>query len=191
MFHRFKLVIAGVALLAVPGVALAQSASNQVTLSSTVTGACGLGAPDTTPINLQDLTGPDGLLDPAKTGTTVLGTSTIADAWCNSPHTLSLESSAMTLQESRAYAQPAYMARRVTFDARLVGWPFTAIIRPRNDNDRTTLEVPGAYAAPAPGLRLQISRLQTLSLTNTEQPNLMLENGSYLGTVTITLTAAN
>ena len=190
MLHHLKLVFAGAALLALPGIAAAQ-ASNQIQLNSTVAGACGLGTPDTTRIDLHDLTGPDGNLDPAKTGTAVLGTATIEDAWCNTPHTLSLQSTAMTLQRSVPYAQPAYMARRVTFDARLVGWFVNTTIRPRNDNDLTTIEVPQAFAAHAPGLRLNISKLQTLALGNTEQAGLMLEPGFYLGTVTITLAAAN
>ncbi len=191
MFHRLKLVIAGAALLALPGIAQAQTASNQINLNSTVSIACGMGTPDTTRIDLLDLTAPNGTLDPAKTGTTVLGTATIADAWCNTPHTLSLESTAMTLQRNLPYALPAYMARRVTFDARLVGWFVNTTIRPHNDNDLVTIEVPQAFAAQSPGLRLNVSKLQTLNLANSEAAGLMLEPGFYLGTVTITLAAAN
>jgi hypothetical protein len=190
MFHRVKRAMAGVVLLALPAVAHAQ-ASAEIDLSSTVGGSCGLSTPDASVLDLHDLTGPDGLLDPAKLGNTILATATIADAWCNTPHTLSLQSTAMTLQRTVPYAQPAYMARRVTFNARLVGWPFTATIRPGNDNDLVTLDVPSAYAAPSPGLRLQISKLQTLTPGGTEQAGLMLETGSYLGTVTITLAAAD
>ncbi len=191
MFHRFKLAMVGAALLVLPGVAQAQSASNQINLNSTVSVACGMGTPDTNRIDLLDLTGPGGTLDPAKTGTTVLGTATIEDAWCNTPHTLSLQSTAMTLQRSVPYAQPAYMARRVTFDARLTGWFINTTIRPHNDNDLVSFEVPQAFAAQAPGLRLNVSKLQTLNLVNTETPGLMLEHGFYLGTVTITLAALN
>lgn len=190
MLHHLKWVMTGAALLALPGMAHAQ-ASNQIQLNSTVSGACGLGTPDYTVLDLHDLTGPNGLLDPAKTGTTVLATATIADAWCNAPHTLSLESTAMTLQRTIPYAEPVYMARRVTFDAKLLGWPVTTTIRPRNDHDLVTLEIDHEYAAPAAGLRLQISKLQTLTAGNTEQAGLMLEPGFYLGTVTITLAAAN
>jgi len=188
MLHRLKFLIPGAVLLAVPGMAQAQ-ASNQIELRGTVTGACGLGAPDTNVIDLHDLTGPDGLLDPAKTGNTVLGTATIANAWCNAPHTLSLESTAMTVQRNIPYAQPTYMARRVTYNATLLGWPVGTVIRPRNDHDLATIIVDHEYAAPAAGLRLQISKLQTLATGNTEQAGLMLEPGNYLGTVTITLAA--
>ena len=191
MVHRLRLVIAGAALLALPGVAQAQSASGEILLNSTIGGFCGMGPPDTTRIDLLDLTGPGGTLDPAKTGTTVLGSATIADAWCNTPHTLSLQSTAMTLQRNIPYPLPAYMARRVTFDAMLVGWSVNTTIRPRNDNELTTIGVPQAFAAQTPGLRLNVSKLQTLNLANNETPGLMLEPGFYLGTVTITLAAAN
>ena len=190
MFHRLNFLLAGAVLLATPVAADAQAAT-EIQLSSTIAGSCGLGTPDTSVLDLHDLTGPDGLLDPAKLGNTILATATIADAWCNTPHTLSLQSTAMTLQRTVPYAEPAYMARRVTFNAKLVGWPFTATIRPRNDNDLVTLDVPTAYAAPAPGLRLQISKLQTLTPSGTEQAGLMLEPGNYLGTVTIILAAAD
>jgi len=190
MVHRLKLLMAGTALLALPSVAQAQAAA-EIQLHSAVGGSCGLSAPDASVLDLHDLTGPDGLLDPAKLGNTILATATIADAWCNTPHTLSLQSTAMALQQTMPYAQPVYMARRVTFNAQLVGWPFTATIRPRNDNDPVTLDVPSAYQAPSPGLRLQISKLQTLTPGGDEQAGLMLEPGSYLGTVTITLAAAD
>lgn len=190
MFHRLGWLMAGSVLLALPGTAQAQAAA-EIRLNSTIGGSCGLGTPDASVLDLHDLTGPDGLLDPVKLGNTILATATIADAWCNTPHTLSLQSTAMTLQQTVPYAQPAYMARRVTFNARLVGWPFTATIRPRNDNDLVTLDVPSPYAAPSPGLQLQISKLQTLTPGGAEQAGLMLEPGSYLGTVTITLAAAS
>jgi len=190
MFHRFKLVTVGAALLAVPGVAQGQTAVGQIDIGTTVIGACGLGTPTSTVIDLQDLTGPDGELDPAKTGNSVLGTTTIPDAWCNGPHSIAFESTAMTLQRAVPYAQPSYMARRVTFDAKLVGWgPITVTSRPRNDNDRTTIGFSQAMAAPGAGLLMEVSNLETLSLANTETPGLMLEHGNYLGTVTITLAA--
>lgn len=188
MIHRFKLGMVGAALFALPGAAQAQ-ASQEILLNSTVQQSCGMGAPTTTRIDLLDLTGPGGTLDPAKTGSAVLGSSTIADAWCNAPHKITISSTAMTLQRSVAYAQPSYMARRVTFDADLVGWYVDTSIRPHNDNDSFTINVPHAFAAGPSGLRLNISNLETLNISNTEVPELMLEHGSYLGTVTIKLAA--
>jgi hypothetical protein len=81
------------------------------------------------------------------------------------------------------------MARRVTFNAKLIGWSSSVTVRPHNDNDLFTIDILSAYAAPGPGLQLQISKLQTLATGNTEQAGLMLEPGNYLGTVTITLAA--
>ena len=190
MIDRLKLALAGAALLAMPGVAHAASA--EILLDSTVEGACGVGSPDYTELDLHDLTGPDGLLDGAKTGAQVLATATIADAWCNTAHNLKMTAYPMALEHTPPYAQPAYLARRVTYDAQLVGWPIGITVRPRGGGDTTTLgPVNSAFAAPAPGLQLRISNLETLNTGNAEQANLMLEPGSYRGTVTITLAVAN
>lgn len=191
MVHRVKWALAGTALVALSGTAQAQSAQQQINMSSTVAAACGMGTPNTTIINLLDLTGPDGLLDPAKLGTAVLGTATIADAWCNGPNELSLVSSPMTLTRTVPYAQPSYMARHVTYSATLVGWgPGTVSIRPRFGGDTATYGLSQAQAAPASGLELRVSRLQTLTgADRTETPNLMLEHGTYRGTVTIRMQA--
>lgn len=190
MIHRLKLAIAGAALVAVPG--MAQAATGEIDLSSTVNGACGVGTPDLTVLDLHDLTGPDGLLDAAKKGNTVLATATIADAWCNTAHELSMTSYPMSLQSTPPYAQPDYLARRVTFNARLVGWVTGFTSRPHGGGDFASIgPISGAYAAPSPGLRLQISKLETLTAGNAEQANLMLEPGNYRGTVTITLAVAN
>jgi len=190
MIHRLKLAIAGAALVAMPG--MAQAATGEILLGSTVDGACGVGAPDLTVLDLHDLTGPDGLLDAGKTGSTVLATATIADAWCNTAHKLTMTAYPMALQHTPPYAQPDYLSRRVTFDAELLGWPYGLSNRPHGGGDVTTFgPVSGAYAAPGPGLRLRISNLETLTAASAEQPNLMLEPGNYRGTVTITLAVAN
>lgn len=187
MTHRLKLMIAGMAMLGMTGIAHAQSASSQIDINSTVTGACGLGAPDTTLINLGDLTGANGLLDPSKQVTTTLGTATIADAWCNTSHRLTIEGQPMTLQRTVPYAQPAYMTRHVTFDAKLVGWAAGVNFRPRGGADQASVDFPWAQAAPSPGLQLNISNLETLTEARVEQAGLMLEHGNYKGTITITL----
>lgn len=190
MIHRLKLAITGAALVALP--AAAHAAEAEIGLGSTVEGACGVGAPDTTTINLHDLTGPDGLLDAGKTGNTVLGFATIEDAWCNTAHELSMITYPMSLQHTPPYAQPAYLSRKVTFNARLVGWTTGFTGRPHGGGDLASIgPISGAFAAPAPGLQLQISKLQTLTAGSVEQPNLMLEPGSYRGTVTIILAVAS
>lgn len=191
MRDHLRLAVAVIGALAVPS--LAHAAEKQVNITGQVEHSCGVGSPDVTEINLHDLTGPDGKLDPAKMGSAVLGEATIADAWCNTPHLLKMEAVPMTLTRAVAYAQPDYMARKVTYDAKLVGWAgFPITGRPKGGGDTYSIgPVPYAYAAPSPGLVLQVSKLQTLSSAGLEQANLMLEYGLYRGTVTITLTTEN
>lgn len=187
MFHRLKFATIGIAALAASGVAHANEVSAEIAISSTVIGACSLGAPDVTEINLGDLSGPDGLLAASLKVPTTVGTAVIADAWCNTSHRLTIEGQPMTLETVKPYAQPDYMTRHITFDARLVGWPVVLGYRPRTGDDRASIDLTEARAAPAPGLRLNISNLETLTAARAEQANLMLESGSYRGRVTVTL----
>ncbi len=188
MFHRRKLLMAGIAALAVPGIAHADSVSQQIDIDATVDGACGMGTPVSDEIDVGDLSGPDGTLDGSLTGAMVQGNSTIiADAWCNTSHKLTMKATPMELQNLPGYAQPSYMARKVTYDATLVGWPSNLGVRPHGGTDMAFTTVTGARAAPSPGLELQISALETMNQSNAEQPDLMLEVGEYRGTVTITL----
>lgn len=192
MSHRFKLVIAGAAALAMPGIAQADTASSEIELSSTVLSACQLGTPDVTEINLLDLTGPDGKLSAAKTQDVTQGTAVIANAWCNGPHTLSMRTWPMALTRQISYGQPANMARKVTYTARLIGMSDAPLGgRPAFGGDLAFVDNPGARAAGSSGLRLNISKLQTLTAANQEQAGLMLEYGEYRGTVTITLAAGS
>lgn len=191
MSNPFKVAVAAAALLAAPGIAQAQ-ASSDIALSSTVAGACGLGAPTIAVIDLLDLTGPDGRLDPSKTSDTmILGSSAIQNAWCNSPSTLEFSTRAMELQSPPSYAQPSYMSRDITYSARLVGWSDPVSRRPKSGDDIVILEKLGAYAAPNTGLVIEVRNLETLTASKVEQPNLMLEAGSYKGTVKITLAPVN
>src|SRR3546814_6078870 len=68
MFHRRKLLMAGIAALAVPGIAHADSVSQQIDIDATVDGACGMGTPVSDEIDVGDLSGPDGTLDGSLTG---------------------------------------------------------------------------------------------------------------------------
>ncbi len=192
MYHRLKLTVAVAGLVVGPGVAAAQtSASNQIALSSTVAGSCGLGAPAQAVLDLHELSGADGKLDASKRSTATQVSTVITDAWCNSPHLLTFAAKPMALQETRSYAQPSYMARDITYDAKLVGWPVTLTRRPKTGDDDVSIELPGGYAAPNPGLVLRISRLETLTAAKVEDATLMLEAGHYKGTVTITLSTFN
>ena len=188
MTHRLKLMMTGIALFGMTGAAHAQnSVSSQVDVGATVAGACGLGAPNVTVINLGDLTGANGLLDPTKKVTTTLGEAVIADAWCNTSHKLTIGGQPMTLQRSVSYAQPTYMTRHITFDAKLEGWAAGIDYRPRSGNDGFAVSFSSARAAVAPGLQIKISNLETLTAARVEQAGLMLEHGDYKGTITITL----
>ena len=191
MFHRLKLTVAAASALAMPGIAQAQTVSGDIELSSTVGKACGLGAPSLTVLDLHDLTGSDGKLDPAKTGTQVLASTVIASAWCNAPHSLKLAAKPMALQTMPSYAQPSYMAREITYNATLIGWPVNLTRRPKTGDDEMSIEFNGDYAPPAPGLTLNVSDLETLTAGKVEQAGLMLEPGNYKGTVTITLATVN
>lgn len=191
MSHRLNMTIAAAALLFAPGVAAAQAASNSIALTSTVNGACGLGTPAQTVLDLHDLSGTDGKLDSSKRSTATQVSTVITDAWCNAPHSLTFAAKPMSLQESRSYAQPSYMARDITYDAKLVGWPVTLTRRPKTGDDDVSIELPGAYAASSPGLVLNISHLETMTAAKVEDATLMLEAGHYKGTVTITLSTTN
>lgn len=191
MFHRLKLTVAAASMLVVPNTALAQTVSSDINLSSTVSGACGLGVPAQTVLNLLNLSGSDGRLDSSKRSTSTLASTVISDAWCNAPHSLTLDAKPMALQETRSYAQPVYMAREITYDAKLVGWPVTLVRRPKTGDDGVSIEMPGPYAPVSPGLVLNVSHLETLTAGKVEDASLMLEPGTYKGTVTITLATVN
>lgn len=191
MSHRLNMTIAAAALLFAPGVAAAQAASNSIALTSTVNGACGLGTPAQTVLDLHDLSGTDGKLDSSKRSTATQVSTVITDAWCNAPHSLTFAAKPMSLQESRSYAQPSYMARDITYDAKLVGWPVTLTRRPKTGDDDVSIELPGAFAPASPGLVLNISHLETMTAAKVEDATLMLEAGHYKGTVTITLSTSN
>src|SRR3546814_7415973 len=99
MFHRRKLLMAGIAALAVPGIAHADSVSQQIDIDATVDGACGMGTPVSDEIDVGDLSGPDGTLDGSLNGAMVQGNRTfIADAWYTTSHKLTKTATPMELQ---------------------------------------------------------------------------------------------
>src|SRR3546814_1836576 len=122
-----------------------------------------MGTPVSDEIDVGDLSGPDGTLDGSLTGAMVQGNSTIiADAWCNTSHKLTMTATPMELQNLPAYAQPAYMARKVNYDATLIGWSSPLGVRPHNGGDLAFLPpVAGAHGAPAPGLDRKSTRLNS------------------------------
>jgi hypothetical protein len=188
MFHHRTLLMAGLAALTAPGIAHADEVFHKVNVGAEVNAACGIGNPNDDVIDLNDLTGPDGALASSLTSPNESGFTVIPDAWCNTPHKVTIDATPMRLEPEYwpSYAQPSYMAREIAYDAKLIGWPSTFGKRAVGGGDPAFTEVDYAYA-PASGLKLSISRLQTLTAGRAEQPNLMLEVGPYLGTVTITL----
>jgi len=192
MFHRRTLLMAGLATLAAPGIAHANSVSQEIDISSTVAGACGMGNPGQEEINVGDMTDADGLLDSRLRGAMVDDNYVvIPNAWCNTPHKLTMAMTPMTLQDPPPYAQPSYMARDVTYTASLKNWapapagPMT--LRVHGPSGETSSTYLSALAARNDGLTLEISQLAALNQSYGENQNLMLEVGSYKGTVTITL----
>src|SRR3546814_2906674 len=106
MFHRRKWLMAGIAALAGPGIAHADSVSQQIDIDATVDGACGMGTPVSDEIDVGDLGGPDGTLDGSLTGAMVQGNSTIiADAWCNTSHKLTMTATPMRSEEHTSELQ--------------------------------------------------------------------------------------
>ncbi len=196
MIHHRILLTAGIAALIVPGAAQANDVSQQVDIGATVAGACGMGSPDTTQINLGTLNDSQGKLKASLANAGIVsGSAYIADAWCNAPHKLSIQATPMVLQNTPSYSQPAYMSRRLTYQATLQNWAVGQGIgiRPLGGSDTGFSTFTEARAAVAPGLKLEISDLETLTGetgVGTEEPGLMLEtsqSGLYRGTVTITL----
>ncbi|MCW0196764.1 hypothetical protein [Sphingopyxis sp.] len=196
MIHHRILLMAGIAALIVPGAVQANEVSQRVDIGATVTGACGMGSPGTTEINLGTLNDSQGKLKASLASASIVSGSTyIADAWCNAPHKLSIKATPMVLEDTPGYSQPAYMSRRLTYQATLQNWVAGQGIgiRPLGGSDTGTSTFTEARAAVAPGLKLEISDLETLSGESgvgTETPGLMLEtsqSGLYRGTVTITL----
>lgn len=195
MIHHRILLMAGIAALIVPSAVQANEVSQQVDIGATVTGACGMGSPGTTEINLGTLNDSQGKLKASLASGSVSGSTYIADAWCNAPHKLSIKATPMVLEDTPAYSQPAYMSRRLTYQATLQNWVAGQGIgiRPLGGSDTGSTTFSEARAAVAPGLKLEISDLETLTGetgVGTESPGLMLEtsqSGLYRGTVTITL----
>lgn len=182
--------LAGIAALSAPAMAQAQDATATVLINATVDKACVLGNPDVALLPLGDLTGPNGAVDAALTGSSVVASATIDLAWCNAPSTLSINASPLTLQSPPPYATPSGFSRQVTYDATLVGWPSDLNDRPLEGDAAKTLVASQAHSAPGPGLVLNISNLESLSPGGTvETPNLVLEAGLYSASVIISLSA--
>ena len=110
---------------------------------------------------------------------------TIDNAWCNAPSTLSLDGSPLALTPAPAYSTPTGFARLITSDATLSGWPTPLVDRPLNGDSAKTVDADGAHASQ---LTLAISALEALDAGGTA-PNTtaVLEAGGYEGAVVVSV----
>lgn len=183
-----RLLIAASMLALAAGQAQAQDTESTVLVNGEVTAACVMGSPSAAEVNLGDMTGPDGKLLSALTGSSSAApaaTVQLPDSWCNAPNTLTIEGSALTLTAPPAYSSPVGFTRHITYSAEADGWSSLAIHRPAVDLNPTTVT---ATEALAEDVDLKIYDLETLDgAGSTESAGLILEAGSYAGLVQLTL----
>ncbi len=173
------------ALLATPLAAHAQAANSTVTLTGEVEKACVLGDPDTAELELGDLTGDDGRLDPGLVGAGVAAFTAIPVAWCNAPSVISLDAAPLSLVTPPAYSSPAGFSRLITYTADLGGWFDALSDRPIIGDSAKTSPASSAHAANP--LEIEISDLATLDAAGTTEADAFLEAGAYSATIIIGL----
>ncbi len=183
-----RLLIAASALALFAGQAHAETASQAIVINGDVEEACVLGAPSQSTINLGDMTGADGKLTTALTSSTSAspaGQVQIPEAWCNSPSTLAISATSLNLTATPPYSTPAGFSRNITYNAQATGWPAPAIFRPGTNVSPTQSAATAALLAP---IDIKIYDLDTMDATGaSESPGLVLEAGSYAGTILLTL----
>lgn len=179
------ILLPALAALATPGLSYAQASeqSQTITVNGTVAPACTLGAPATATLDLGALTGTDGKLKAALTGTAIAAQTTIANAWCNTPSIITLTSSPLTTPNP-GYARPADFAREIAFTANLTGWSGAVTNTAMAAN--TSVPVTSNSAHAADPLGVTFSAL-TPVVSGGAQPNNFIEAGAYSATVSITL----
>lgn len=175
-----------VAIVAAPFGAQAQDSAS-ITLSGEVSKTCVIGQPTEVTLNLNTMTGADGRITAALAGAAPSASTTIDNAWCNTPSTLSLNADPMALTQTPPYATPAGFSRLVTYDATLKGWPGVLVDRPFiGDSAKAT----SALAPHAAQLTLEISALEALSAAgDAANPLAVLEAGNYSGSVVVSVSA--
>lgn len=186
--NRF-LTLSALAVLASPGLAFAQSTESQsVTINGNVPQACVLGTPTSATLNLGTLTDANGRLASNFASTTPSAQTTIDNAWCNTPSTLTMTSSPLTLVNTPAYGIPTGFSRAITFDVNLTNWAAPVQARPMAPGTTTPVTSSNPHAAMP--MDVQFSRLAPISGT-AEAPTNYLEAGAYSATISITLAAGN
>lgn len=182
---RIAFAASAAALAMVPFAAHAQSASNTINLSGEVEKTCVLGNPDVSELNLGDLTGDDGKLDPALIGAALSAETVIPVAWCNAPSVMTLDAAPLSLVTPPAYATPASFSRLITYTATLGGWAAPLSDRPVLSDSAKAVSAPAAHAADP--LHIGISNLATLDAAGAGEVSAFLEAGAYSATIVIGL----
>lgn len=173
------------AALAAPLAAQAQDASSNIVINGEVDEACVIGDPALVTLSLGDLTGSDGRITPALASANTAASTTIDNAWCNAPSTLSLDGTPLALSPAPSYSTPAGFARLVTYDATLSGWPTPVVDRPLVGDAAKSVDAAGAHASQ---LTLAISALEALNAGGTAaNTTAVLEAGGYEGSVVVSV----
>lgn len=183
------ILLPAMAALAVPGLSYAQTTeqTQTITVNGTVAPACTLGAPASATLDLGALTGTDGKLKSALTGTNAVVETSIANAWCNTPNKITLKSSPMTTS-APTLVTPSNFAREIAFTATLGGWN-APVVNTALTADRS---VEGLSTTPqaANPLTVSFSALTPVVAGVVKADNFIVA-GSYSATVTITLAVNN
>lgn len=178
--------------MALPAIAYAQaSPSSTVNITAEVDKLCVFDA-SSAAIDFGMLSNSTGLLN-----TGLSQDVSIANVWCNTGSTLTIEATALTHEKvgTFGYALPAAFARYVGFTTTVEGWsaPLTAthsaspIAAPASPVTTTS-----AFATPSTGLVVRVANLVPLAGENGTgggNASLALEAGQYAGSVKLTLTA--
>lgn len=179
------LALATVAIAALPLAAQAQTAgSSTISLTADVAKQCAMGVPSSALIALGDLTGPDGRLTPALFSGVAETSVTFTGAWCNAPNTLAVDAEPMMmpLASRPAYSSPVGFSRELTYTAAVEGLATPVSNQAAAGTNGTVGANASAYSAD---LVLRISNLRTLGAGD----NLIVEAGTYTGSVVVTVTA--
>lgn len=174
--------------LAAPAAALAQVPSRTVTVTGNVAQACVLGAPTDATLDFGQLTdSTTGRLRAALASTAPAGETVIENAWCNTPSTITLTASPLTMTAATtpSYALQTGFARAITYTVSLTNWSADVSNRPLAANAEVEVASQGAQAA-APSMNVVFNRLAPL-VGGSENANAFIEAGQYAGTVTIKL----
>lgn len=183
------ILLPALAAMATPGLSYAQATeqSQTITVNGEVAQACMLGAPANSTLQLGALTGTDGRLKPDLTSTAVAASTSIANAWCNTPNKITLKSSPMTTS-APTLVMPSNFAREIAFTATLTGWT-DPVVNTALTADRSVDGISTTPQAANP-LTVAFSALTPVVGGAPKADNFIVA-GDYSATVTITLAVGN